>query len=53
MEFDLEFFYLLGEDLLRVVEEVRVSKKISGNFNEKFIALIPKCDYLVNMMTLG
>jgi hypothetical protein len=37
----LVFFYLLGGELLRVVEEVRITRKVLGSFNFTFIALIP------------
>eukprot|EP01018_Ginkgo_biloba_P034393 Gb_34571 [translate_table: standard] len=35
---------LEGEDLLRVIEEVRLTRKVPGNFNSTFIALIPNID---------
>jgi hypothetical protein len=44
VEFYIEFFDLLGEDLLRVVEEVRTSGRVPVSFNSTFIALIPKVD---------
>jgi hypothetical protein len=37
-------FDLLGEDLLRVVEEVRITGKVLGSFNSTFIVLILKVD---------
>ena len=37
-------FYILGEDLLRVVEDSRKYGKITTVFNTTFIALIPKVD---------
>jgi hypothetical protein len=40
VEFFLDFFDLLGEDLLQVVEEVRRSRKVPVNINTTFIALI-------------
>ena len=40
VEFYLEFFKPLGEDLLGVVEEVRISDRIPGSFNATFIVLI-------------
>ena len=40
VEFYLDFFKPLGEDLLGVVEEVRISDKILGSFNATFIVLI-------------
>jgi hypothetical protein len=46
VEFYLSFFELLGEDLLWVVEEVRLSGKVPRNINATFISLIPKVDCL-------
>jgi hypothetical protein len=43
MEFYIEFFDLLGEDLIRVVE-VRTSRRVHVSFNSNFIDLIPKVD---------
>jgi len=43
-EFILAFFYLLGDDLLLMVEESRSRGYISGSLNATFIALIPKVD---------
>ena len=40
VEFYLEFFKPLGEDLLGVVEEVIISDKILGSFNATFIVFI-------------
>ena len=40
------FFELLGNDILKVVEEVRYKGRILGNFNSSFIAEILKVDYL-------
>jgi hypothetical protein len=34
----------LEEDLLRVIEEVRSTRKVSGAFNSTFLAFIPKED---------
>jgi hypothetical protein len=42
VEFFLEFFDLLGHELLEVVEESRVKGKINGALNATFVALIPK-----------
>eukprot|EP00253_Pinus_taeda_P033720 PITA_33720 len=44
IEFYLAFFDLLGQDLLRVVEESRSSGCIYHAINSTFIALIPKTD---------
>jgi len=41
-EFYLDLFHLNGEDLLRVVEEVRLSRKVTRSINSTFISLIPK-----------
>jgi hypothetical protein len=38
------FFDLLGDDLLRVVEEICIFGKVLGSINSNFIALIPKAD---------
>ena len=38
-------FDILGEDLLRVVEDSWKSDKIPAAFNTTFIALIPKVDH--------
>jgi hypothetical protein len=45
VEFYIEFFDLLGMDLLWVVEEVRTSRRMEGGLNATFLALIPKKDY--------
>jgi hypothetical protein len=39
IEFFLIIFYFLGEDLLRVVEEVKLTKKVLSCFNSTFIEL--------------
>jgi hypothetical protein len=44
VEFYIEFFDLLGDDLLEVVEEVRTYGRVHVSFNSTFIALIPKVD---------
>jgi hypothetical protein len=45
VEFFLEFFfYLLGPELLVVVEESRLKGKVTGALNATFLALIPKSD---------
>jgi hypothetical protein len=38
----LSFFELTGDDLLRVVEEVRKHGKVFSEFNATFLATIPK-----------
>ena len=42
MEFFLEFFDMLGEELLVVVEESRLQGKVCLGLNENFINMIPK-----------
>eukprot|EP00253_Pinus_taeda_P003055 PITA_03055 len=44
VEFYLEFFEILGLDLLKVVEDSRANGKMYEPFNATFIALIPKID---------
>jgi len=44
IEFYLAFYDLLGEDLLKVVEECRLSGSLYNAINLNFIALIPKSD---------
>lgn len=44
IEFYLVFYDLLGHDLLKVVEECRLSKSLYNAINSTFIALIPKSD---------
>lgn len=44
VEFYLDFFDILAEDLLCVVEEVRLRRKVLVNINSTFVALIPKVD---------
>ena len=43
-EFYLDFFYFIGGDLLKVVEESRTKGYIHPPLNSTFIALIPKKD---------
>lgn len=44
IEFYLTFYELLGNDLLKVLEECRLSISLYNVFNSIFIALIPKFD---------
>jgi hypothetical protein len=44
MEFDIQFYELLEDDLVRMIEEVRSSSKVLGAFNATFLTLIPKRD---------
>jgi hypothetical protein len=44
VEFFIEFFDMLGVDLLQVVEEVRCTGRMKGSLNATFLALIPKQD---------
>ena len=46
VEFYIEFLDLLGEDLLRFVEEVRTCRRVPVSFNSTFISLIQNVDYL-------
>jgi hypothetical protein len=39
---NLEFFDILGLELLEVVEESRLKGKVNGALNATFLALIPK-----------
>eukprot|EP00253_Pinus_taeda_P006367 PITA_06367 len=48
IEFFLAFFDVLGQDLLRVVEESRTTGSIYHAINSTFIALIPKSDSLAS-----
>lgn len=45
MEFFIDFFNLLGEDLLRVVDDVHLIGKVIGSMNTNFLMLISKVDY--------
>jgi len=44
IEFYLEFYNLLGQDLLNVVEESNTIGKLYDAINSTFVALIPKTD---------
>jgi hypothetical protein len=44
VEFFLEFLYLLGSELLEVVDDSRMKGKVNGALNKNFIALILKSD---------
>eukprot|EP00253_Pinus_taeda_P015017 PITA_15017 len=44
IEFYLAFYDILGQDLLKVVEECRISGSLYNAINSTFIALIPKSD---------
>jgi hypothetical protein len=44
MELFIGFYDLVEEDLIRIIEKVRVSGKVLGAFNSTFLALIPKKD---------
>jgi len=44
IEFFLDLFDLLGNDLLAVLEDSRTSGRFPASFNSTFIALIPKSD---------
>lgn len=42
VEFYLHFFDLVKDDLLALVEDVRISGRMVGSLNSTFLALIPK-----------
>jgi hypothetical protein len=44
LNFFLGFFDLLGQDILNLVEEIRITGKMPLSLNSTFIALIPKKD---------
>jgi hypothetical protein len=44
IEFVLGFFDLLGQDILKLVEEIRITGQMPLSLNSTFIALIPKKD---------
>ena len=44
IEFFLWFFDLVGKDLLRVVELLRIEGKVIKSINSIFFTLIPKCE---------
>ena len=49
IELFLELYDLMGGDLLKVVEDTRLSERIKTSFNSSFIALIPKFDNHVSL----
>ena len=44
VKLSLHFFYLMGEDLLTMVEFSRIEGFVSGAINSTFITLVPKCN---------
>jgi hypothetical protein len=42
VEFYLNLFELIGEDILRIAEEVTLTGKVPEHLNSTFISLIPK-----------
>ena len=50
MEFFLEFFDLMGGDLLNAVECSRLSGRVTPSLNSTFLALIPKKDKHVSFV---
>ena len=44
VEFFLDFFDLVGEELVLVAEQARTSEKVTGALNSTFLTLIPKCE---------
>jgi len=49
IEFFLDLFEVLGNDLRLVVEDTRISGRIPASFNSTFIALIPKSDNALSL----
>ena len=45
VEFFQPFFDLVGEDLLKMIEELKIQGKLSRGLNSTFLALIPKKDH--------
>ena len=45
----LELYEILAGDLLKVVEDTRITGRISASFNSTFIALIPKVDNPISL----
>lgn len=43
IEFFLEFFDIIGVELLAAMEDSRIKDKIHGALNATFLSLIPKC----------
>jgi hypothetical protein len=48
-EFYLDFFEVLGDDILKVVEDIMLLRKVPSCFIATFIALIPKIDCPENL----
>ena len=44
VEFFLDFFDLVGEDLVLAVEQAKIDGKVPGALNSTFLSLIPKCE---------
>jgi len=44
VEFFLDFFYILGQNILEALDESKIKGKIIGSLNATFIALISKSD---------
>ena len=49
IEFFLDIFYLLGEDLVKVVEDTKAFGNIPTIFNSTFISLILKVDNPISL----
>lgn len=49
IEFFLDLFEVLGNDLRQVVEDSRITGQIPTSFNSTFIALIPKSDNTLSL----
>jgi len=48
IEFYLAFYDIIGQDLLKVVDDYRISGRMYEAINSTFIALIPKTDSLIS-----
>ena len=44
IEFYLDFFNIMGQDILNLVEECRTTGRLYDTYNATFISLIPKSD---------
>jgi hypothetical protein len=53
VEFYLHFFDLVGPDLLELVEDTRLSGKVTGAINSTFLTLIPKVALPLPLAIIG
>ena len=49
IKFFLELLETLGDDILKVLKNIRITRRIPASFNSTFIALIPKVENLVSL----